>query len=414
MSSARRQIAWGLVDQGLSSATNFGGSVLAARSLSAREFGTFSIGFAVYLIALGLSRAWSSDPLTIRYSAASEGDQNAAIRSAAGTAVGIGLALAGLLTLIGLQLPTTTRRTLLVVAVVLPGLLLQDLCRFALIMRRRSAAASFNDGIWLLCMITAFVVSTREDLSAPRAMFCWTIGAGVAAVVGIGQLRLVPSASVRAWIGTSRDLSTRYAAEFLLVTGTGYLVTVLLAALGGVERVAGFRGALVVLGPLNVIFIGLQMQATPAFVRRVGTELATVRKLCGQLSAVLGGSALVWVIVAFLLPSRLGTALLGDSWGRSRPLIPILGLAYVTSGATIGAVTGLRALGDARASLRARFFVAPVVAVLSVGGAVFYGPKGAAGGMLVGNLFGLPIWWRMFLRSHSDHMISGSPQVIHG
>jgi hypothetical protein len=65
---SRSAFGWGLVDQVLSSATNFGGSVLAARALSSSGFGAVAIGFSVFLLVLGIARAWSSEPLVIRYS----------------------------------------------------------------------------------------------------------------------------------------------------------------------------------------------------------------------------------------------------------------------------------------------------------------------------------------------------------
>jgi O-antigen/teichoic acid export membrane protein len=61
----RGQVLWGVIDQGCSSAVNFGLTVVAARLLGPEGVGAVCIGFTVYLVALGLLSALVGDPLVV-------------------------------------------------------------------------------------------------------------------------------------------------------------------------------------------------------------------------------------------------------------------------------------------------------------------------------------------------------------
>lgn len=406
MSSDRRQIAWGLVDQGLSSVTNFGGSVLAARTLSTDKFGAFAVGFAVYLIALGVSRAWSSEPLVVRSSAASPIAQRLAIQRASSAAIVVGCGAGIVLCVVALATPTSLRGTLFVVGLFLPALLLQDFCRFGLIVMRRSSAAALNDLVWLLVMLIAFAFGSHFGHTAASAMLCWVVGAAAGAFLGLWQLRVVPHRRVLAWFVTNRDLSWRYVVEFLLVTGVSYSLTIGVAAVGALDDAGEFRAAQVLLGPLNVVFIGMMMQTTPILVRRSAIHRPGLPRLGLRLSAGLAGFALVWGTLIVALPDHLGTTLLGASWTSSQRLVPVLALTYVMNGISSGANAGLRALGDARSSLKARAIVAPASVVLGGIGAATNGPFGAALGLLISSVLGVPVWWLLFRRSVASAPIS--------
>src|SRR2546421_621507 len=56
---------WGFIDQGFSSVSNLGLTLLAARLLGPRGLGIVAIGFALYLVALGFQQTLISQPLVI-------------------------------------------------------------------------------------------------------------------------------------------------------------------------------------------------------------------------------------------------------------------------------------------------------------------------------------------------------------
>ena len=239
MSSDRRQIAWGLVDQGVSSATNFGGSILAARMLPTSGFGAFAIGFSTYVIVLGLSRSWSSDPLLIRFAASSGSDQHGAVRQGMSAALVVGAVGGIVLVITGVLLGFETGGTLVIVGLALSPLMLQDFCRYALIMQRRSRDAAANDLVWLVVLCGAFAVaSTRDQLTPQVVMICWSVGGVVAAAIGLIQLETTPVAHVADWVRRNGDLAWRYSTEFMLMSGTAVLLTIALGAVGGLPDAA--------------------------------------------------------------------------------------------------------------------------------------------------------------------------------
>ncbi|WP_395154248.1 hypothetical protein [Ilumatobacter sp.] len=401
--SSRRGFAWGLVDQALSSATNFGGSILAARSLTSSDFGAVAIGFSMFLLVLGVSRAWSSEPLVIRYSAAIASDRAAAVSGAAGSSIAIGLSAGAMIGAVALMFDGALRSVLLVLAVSLPFLMLQDLWRFALIMQGRQRSAAANDGLWLLIMLSAFAIGTRLQLSPAGAIACWTVGAFVAAGIGLVQLRCRPSARAVSWWERHRDLGARFAIEFLLVTGVSYALTIGVAAIGGLEDSAGFRGATVLMGPLNILFMGVGMQVLPFMVHQVRDQLDQVWRTAKLTSTGLAAVALVWALTLLVIPDRVGQVLLGDSWDVTAPLLPVFSWLYVVSAAGVGALYSLRALADAPRSLKIRLALSPLVIVAGVSGTAIAGPLGAATGLALANTIALPVWWRSVHTSLRQH-----------
>src|SRR5690349_4033081 len=140
---ARAAIAWGIVDQGLSSATNLLMSLLAGRLLGAAGLGVVFLGFSAYLVALSFVRGLITDPLG---------------------------------------------RSLVIFAPWVAGTLVQDQWRSVLFRDRRGGAAAFNDGVWALGMIAMvpFAWAFPHDWSIAAT---WGVGASVAALVGVWQVK---------------------------------------------------------------------------------------------------------------------------------------------------------------------------------------------------------------------------------
>src|SRR4051794_21024658 len=64
-----RRAGWGFFDQALSSVSNFALSAVVAATVSAVDFGSFTIAYAVYGVFAGISGGLASIPLVVRYSA---------------------------------------------------------------------------------------------------------------------------------------------------------------------------------------------------------------------------------------------------------------------------------------------------------------------------------------------------------
>ena len=94
-----RRVGWGVLDQGISSLSNFVLGILVARTLPAAEFGAFALAFVTFAFIISASRGPSTDPLMARFSRASPEQWRAAAGAAAGTALSVGV-LAGVVCLL--------------------------------------------------------------------------------------------------------------------------------------------------------------------------------------------------------------------------------------------------------------------------------------------------------------------------
>ena len=59
---------WGFADQAMSSLSNFGVGLVAARASTSEQFGAFSVAFATSVIGVGIARALVSEVYSVRYS----------------------------------------------------------------------------------------------------------------------------------------------------------------------------------------------------------------------------------------------------------------------------------------------------------------------------------------------------------
>ena len=140
----------GLVDQGVSSLSNFLVTTIAFFSLETAAFGAFAIGLAWYAIVIGITRSVVSEPQAIRFAGSDVTDLDGVVRQSTGTAAVIGLASGATLVLAGVVLDGVLGDALVALGAVLPLLVLQDSYRLGFIIAGRPRKALVSDGVWLL------------------------------------------------------------------------------------------------------------------------------------------------------------------------------------------------------------------------------------------------------------------------
>ena len=163
-----------------------------------------------------------------------------------------------------------------------------------------------------------------------------------------------------------------------------------LAALGSL------RAAQLVVGPIQILFLGIGLIAVPEGVRALSHSRGRLVWLAAVMSIGLGLAGLAWGVIALLLPADVGRLILGSAWDPAREvLLPVivgqLGMLFST-----GATMGLRTLAAARRSLRANLVISALIVALGIGGAAAAGTLGAAWGLAVASLIGTLIWWKAF------------------
>jgi O-antigen/teichoic acid export membrane protein len=379
--------SWGLMDQATSSGTNFLLSVVVASSVSAEDFGAFSFVTVLYLVAVGLWRSLNAEPFMIRYSARPEQLPGAAGRSLgstwlAGVVGGVGCILAAEL------VPTPYQGPLQVLGVALPFLLVQDSARVVSFTMFRAVVAFINDAVWAVLLIVALVV--LAILGGPHAPWLYLAAwAGTGAVAGLlilRQLRIVLDLGV-----ASPDMRENFRlgvpllANFLLTSAPPYLLFLITPAIAGLAELGLVRAAFVPFGPFGVLLQGMQLVALPWFMRLA--RPSDVARLSRHLSLGLAAVAALWgVLVAVVMPTALGTWLIGDLWEPTQSLRVLFAFAFVLDALSVGPLLALRALQAPRRLVWVRLLAGPPTLVLGLVLLPILGAEGVAMALIFGHV----------------------------
>jgi hypothetical protein len=391
-------MSWGVADQALSSVTNFALGLAVARSVSAPEFGAFSLSLAAYLLALGASRGLNSEPFVVRFSGASEGLRRREASWATGAALAVGLAIGALSCACGLLVGGRTGAVFLALGLTLPGLLLQDAWRYCYVAAGRSRDAFLNDLAWALLMLPLFVLAISSDRgSAAKLLFLWGLSGSAAGLLAAAREQLWPRlGSAMRWLSEQRDLSVRYLGEFAAANGSLQVTMYVVALLAGISAAGSLRAGFLVLGPVMVLFQGIRLVVVPEGVRLLRRSSADLRRAIRLLAVVLASSALAWGGAILLLPNSAGHAILGRSWPGARALVVPLTLMLALSGAELAAVVALRSLAAARSSLKARVIEGSLTLLAGTAGAAIGGARATAWALVGAYALDVVVWWWQF------------------
>lgn len=397
-----QRIGWVVVDQSLSSVINMVLAITVARATTPDEFGTFTLAFAIYVIALGLSRAISSDPLTVRYSTVLRDDWEGAVAVASGAAIAVGAGVAVLLFMGSWLFTPNLQYGLLALAVGLPGLLAHSVWRFAFFTVRRPRHALAADATFAALLLCLFgILVARGSSQAGDFIAAWGLAASIA-VATVALLRGVRPTfkAIPSWLTSHRDLSPSFVGEFVVSNGILQLMTVLVAALGGLAAAGAIRGAQVLFGPVSVVIMATVATAIPEGVRLRRKSSTALSSGMVFVSVCVTLVALGWgFVTGVLLPEGVGRAILGDTWAAAAAVVPALTLLLAATGAGLGAVSGLRVLEQPKRSLVVRCAIAPLALAGGVAGTLIAGAPGAVWGQAGPMALAAGVWWLQFERA---------------
>jgi O-antigen/teichoic acid export membrane protein len=412
-----RSFGWGLADQMLSSITNFLLGLLVARTVGPRELGAFGLAYAVYALALGGCRALVSEPLIVRFSGASKESWRTAVASAGGASVALG-AFIGLASLVMAALLGGPARTAFaMLGIALPGLLVQDAWRFCFFALGRGARAFANDLVWAAVLFPGAVVLMNSDsASMATLMAVWAVAGWAAAAVGLVQTRVIPRPDrTFSWLREQRDIAFRFFGEFVVSSGATQLSLFLIGVLTTLAELGRLRAGQMILGPLNVLFMGAGLVAVAEAARFLRESPEKMVRITRVVSVLLTTGTVGWALVALLLPDSVGQAVMGRNWEGGHALLLPLSIGATGFAVSYGAMTGLRALAAARWSLRARAFDAVATLLLSLSGAIMAGATGAAWGYATAGCLRVMNWWWHFhgaCRSYEEALPTHVPKEV--
>jgi O-antigen/teichoic acid export membrane protein len=340
-----------VIDQTLSSGTNFATGLIAARLLGPERFGLVVVAMSAVYLSVAMQRALVGEPLLAQIPLLTPPAARSAERDALSTAAGIGI-LSGLACLAVARTPLSMTRDLWLVALWVPGIILQDAVRYVSFGRRRPNLAAASDGAWTLGqgIVLLLLMSAGEGRSAANLLAAWGFGGVIGAGVGIWRLGISPlGGRPRQWLIRSRRLSAWLLPQTLLSQGAFQLSTMMVGLLLGSDAVAGFRVLLTLVMPilatitvadaLLVPSMAVTLQASGA-----DAQAALVRSLALK-AGLLAGAAAVMLIAYSDFSIRV---LFGIDYVRFHGLVPALAIAMTLHAFGLPAGSGLRALQEGR------------------------------------------------------------------
>lgn len=347
-----RRAAWSFSAQAISSTSNFILTLSVLAVSSRREFAVFSVCITTYLMVSQLARSASALPLLILYSEHRE--PAAGHQAAVGVGVLVG-AVAGVVLLAVSVVVNAGSEQYLILGLALPLLLFQDSARYLAFARSEAHVAALSDGIWLLLQIAGSVVAWQVGAAnAALLLAIWALAGAMAGMFAAVRLRMAPIfAGSVGWLAEHRPLWAKLVTEFVLNSGSFYLLLYGLAFLAGVDELAHLRAAQTLIGPVIVILLAASALGIPESVR-MRKDFGKLKQLCLFFSVSLVGAAVVWGFIVFAALPYIGPSLFPTSWETARPLIPLLSVFAAAVGVSTGAGSGLRALGENDWIMRAR------------------------------------------------------------
>jgi hypothetical protein len=245
-------------------------------------------------------------------------------------------------------------------AVALPLVVAQDLCRYTAVASGRPLVAAVSDGLWVVVVAVGYLFRP----SMPVALVVWAGGAALALAVALVSLRLRPSLS-RGWTALRERHPTSEVAALSTVTSSlATYVTLGLATLSLTAAAAGaLRGASTVMAPVNTCFSFIPLAVLPGAYR---ADPDRHGRIAARLTLGLMAISVLWGSVLLVLPAEVGELFLGESWAGTRGVLPWTVLEYAGLAAGVGFTVAFQARRQAKA-LGAISLAASGLVVLSAG-----------------------------------------------
>jgi O-antigen/teichoic acid export membrane protein len=381
-----RRLGLTTLDHGISSATNFAATVIAARLLGPTGLGMVSVGLGIGFGLVGVVRAVVGESLLVFGKAGTQSELNGALTTALIVSIPVGLVCATAGLLLGGGLSTT----LIVVAATLPALSVQDSGRYAYFATRRPIGAVACDAIWGVGQAAGLVLLILVRVKTPAIVLgTWSLGAWCGAFAAVVGLRARPSyEDARRWFARSRRLSAWSGAQIALSQGSIQLTTVLVGVIAGLHALGAIRAMTTLLGPLAILFLLIRVVT-------LSEARSGVRpRLVGQTTLISVVLATAYLLVCIAFRARITPLVFGQGFrGASSLMLPVAALGLMQALA-VGTGVGFRAFGEGRAVFLTQVVATAIGAPAVIALAAAAGASGAVWGMALqaGLVAGVSLW----------------------
>ena len=387
--SRLRQPAVVALDQLAYSAPNLILTLSIARNVSPGIFGLFAVGYAFYGLAASAIQSSFGEALLLRPTLA-------LARSSLVATLALGVPL-GLALLVGAILAGQVATFGLFVFAVLPALLGLEIQRAYLIGAGKVNRALAIDLVWaVLAASAAAVLDLVNEPSIANYLFWWSFAGAVAFMTGSRLVPLAIEHRPRVVLDTlGREGQIRnYLLESVLLGVIAQAAVPVVGLVSTLSAAGAFRAAQTLYTPIQFAhallrYVGLPRLASPGGQGRVAS-------LARRALAVASLAALAWATVLTVMPRRLGSALLGDTYVLAADLTLPFGVHRVILGLSVVAYMCSRALAPNWSSPTLRISTAAVRLALLAFGAWWGGAQGAIAGMVVGEAVNALLQYRVF------------------
>lgn len=388
-----------LVDQAVSSISNFTVGVAVARVAGAAGLGAFSLAYALWLIAGALHRSLVAEPMAIEGDARRATDTGVETGLAAEVLLGLGgavlLAATGAVCLLAGRVEFGT--AMLAFAPWLPFLVVQDYWRWVGFLTRSPRRALTNDVLFLAVQVAGFAALLGvPHVPAPLVIGMWGLGGLAGAFYGLHQQARATGVALRAW-RSPRLLPGWLAAGAGLLAGR-WRLSRWIAGSSMVKWAASQASVLVVGVVLGAARLGLFQAAVnlatgPAFVLiqaggSLGLPEATrmleergwpgLRAVAGWVTAAGVASVGACTLLVVLVGRAVLAAVYGPGFGRAEPAAVIVGVAYVVNAFQLGAILVLKATRNTSRLFGVQVVVLVASLATATGLSAAFGIEGAA------------------------------------
>lgn len=385
----QRSASISIADQGISSFGNIALTLLVAHVLDGNTFGRYALIIAVAQIVIASGQAIAGEPLLVMRTTGSRKASQA--NTATGTAIAIGCVCGAPLAVAGFLIGEPAAA---VMGLALPGLVLQDSLRFIAFRDRRPWIALVSDSLWTSAQLGAMFVAIRLGSTSLAVLTAiWAVPAWLAAAWSARVLCVYPTMrAIPLWISDSRGLSSRYLGEALSTIGVFQFLIVLTGWFAGVSAAGQLRLVQTIFGPVHVAVTAARSFGLPEMSSRASSG-QSLGGLATSLSTIAVFLCLCWTSLLFLLPTHVGTSLVGALWHTVNGFVPLAAGQKLAECVGVGAFLANRALLRAKYSLKVRLLTGLVALASSALLLPSIGVAGALLGLFTSSCLAAILWW---------------------
>jgi O-antigen/teichoic acid export membrane protein len=370
----RTTLVFGFADQALISLGSLLILICAAQGLGAKDFGYFTLAVATVGVGISIVRALSGETLVAGSTQRPPSDE---VSSMLGLVFVLALCASAIAVTVGLLWPSSAA-AYFGAAIVMPGALLQDAVRYALIYKRKSRFLVIFDLATVAAECALVLVVSLTTHSPFLCLVTWAliVSTGSCLTLLVLRIRASPGAGLT-WLRLVWKQSSAYATESILGALVGYTIIIVIALVASAEAVAAFRTTVTVFGLTSLVVNFIRSTYMRELSGSPSLDAARVKKTYVQLSL------LMLIVVAFaagvlaLIPEEIGKALFGDTWLAVTSLLLVGALNRYASSLTVIPTVLLRVMGVTWQATAARTIIAIVSLGLGPVGALLAGASGA-------------------------------------